>query len=71
MLVNYRVYDKLEGKTKNDYFLEVLIEVLAWGLKPAFVTGDSWYSCTTNLKVIKTIRPGLCLPLRQTGQYHW
>ena len=31
MLVNYRVYDKSEGKTKNDYFREMLIEVLAWG----------------------------------------
>ena len=71
MPVNYRIYDKSEGKTKNDYFREMLIEVLAWGLKPAFVTGDSWYSCTINLKVIKTIKPGLCLPLKQTGQYHW
>ena len=42
--VNYGIYDKSEGKTKNDYFREMLIEVLAWGLKPAFVTGDSWYS---------------------------
>ena len=29
MLVNYRIYDKSEGKTKNDYFREMLIEVLA------------------------------------------
>ena len=36
----------------------MLIEVLAWGLKPAFVTGDSWYSCTTNLKVIKNHQTG-------------
>ena len=58
MPVNYRIYDKSEGKTKNDYFREMLIEVLAWGLKPAFVTGDSWYSCTTNLKVIKNHQTG-------------
>ena len=49
---------KSEGKTKNDYFREMLIEVLVWGLKPAFVTGDSWYSCTTNLKVIKKHQTG-------------
>ena len=58
MPVNYRIYDKSEGKTKNDYFLEMLIEVLAWGLKPTYVTGDSWYSCTKNLKTIKNHRAG-------------
>ena len=30
--VNYRIYDKKEGKTKNDYFQEMLTEVLTWGL---------------------------------------
>ena len=40
--VNFRVVDKSEGKTKNDYFQDMLAEVLAWGLEPAFVTGDSW-----------------------------
>ncbi len=58
MPVNYRICDKSEGKTKNDYFLEMLIEVLAWGLKPAFVTGDSWYSCVKNLKTIKNHQTG-------------
>jgi hypothetical protein len=47
--VNFRVVNKGEGKTKNDYFQEMLAEVLAWGLEPAFVTGDSWYSCVTTL----------------------
>ena len=32
--------------------------MLAWGLKPAFVTGDSWYNCTTNFKVIKNHQTG-------------
>ena len=50
--VNFRVYDKSEGKTKNDYFLEMLVEVLSWGLKPAFVTGDSWYSTLANQAAI-------------------
>lgn len=35
--VNYRVYDKTEGKTKNDYFIDMLDEVLAWGLRPNFI----------------------------------
>ncbi len=34
--VNFRVYDKSEDKTKNDYFLEMLSEVLSWGIKVCF-----------------------------------
>ena len=54
--VNYRIYDKTEHKTKNDYFQEMLAEVLAWGLEPAFVTGDSWYSSLENLVVSLNFR---------------
>lgn len=56
--INFRVVDKNEGKTKNDYFLDMLTEVLSWGLKPAMVTGDSWYSSVKNLKQIKNHRLG-------------
>lgn len=56
--VNYRIYDKAEGKTKNEYFLDMLDEVLAWGLQPNFMTGDSWYSCVDNLKTVKNHRMG-------------
>ena len=52
--VNYRIDDKAEGKTKNDYFQDMLAAVLAWGLEPALVTGDSGYS---GLKNLKTVRP--------------
>lgn len=51
--VNYRVYDKAEHKTKNEYFREMLAEVLEWGLQPAFVAGDSWYACAENLKTVR------------------
>jgi len=51
--VNYRVYDKSENKTKNDYFREMLSEALAFGLSPAWVTGDCWYSSLDNLKFIR------------------
>lgn len=61
--VNFRVYDKVENKTKNDYFQDMLAEVLAWGLEPAFVTGDSWYSCVSNLKMIKNHQLGLLFAL--------
>ena len=31
----------------------MLSEVLAWGLRPIYVTGDSWYSSKENLKFLK------------------
>ncbi len=61
--VNFRVVDKAEGKTKNDYFQDMLDEVLAWGLDPYFVTGDSWYSCVSNLKLIRNHQIGLLFAL--------
>jgi hypothetical protein len=51
--VNFRIYDKQDGKTKNEYFLEMLVEVKGWGLKPAWITGDSWYSSIENLKFLR------------------
>lgn len=51
--VNFRIYDPAQGKSKNDYFVDMLKEVLTWGLRPAFVTGDSWYSSAANLKAVK------------------
>ncbi len=56
--INYRIYDKKEGKTKNDYFREMVIEVIAWGLKPRVVTGDSWYSGAENLKFLRNQKLG-------------
>ena len=51
--VNYRIYDKSEGKTKNDYFREMVKEVKQWGIVPAWVTGESWYSSLENLKFLR------------------
>lgn len=48
--VNFRVYDKSVGKTKNNYFQEMVKEVRWWGLRPKIVTGDSWYASTANFK---------------------
>jgi hypothetical protein len=61
--INYRIYDKTTNKTKNDYFQEMLVEVLAWGLEPAFVTGDSWYSSGAHLKMIKNHHQGFLFAL--------
>lgn len=51
--VNYRIYNKQEGKTKNDYLREMIVEVLAWGLQPKMITTDAWYSSKENLKFLK------------------
>jgi len=51
--VNFRLVDKSSGKTKNDYFRDMLVEILTWGLQPAWITGDSWYSSLENLKCVK------------------
>jgi len=61
--VNFRVYDKSENKTKNDYFQEMVAEVLKWGIKPLWVTMDSWYSGVKNLKTIKNNQIGFCAAL--------
>lgn len=57
--VNYRLYDPADGKAKNDHFREMVAEVWAWGLRPAFITGDSWYSGTDNLKTVKHYQRGV------------
>ena len=33
--------------------MDMLSEVLSWGAKIQFITGDSWYSSTGNLKAIR------------------
>jgi hypothetical protein len=56
--VNYRISNKQEGKTKNDYLREMITEVLDWGLKPKTVTTDTWYSSQQNLKFLKNKQLG-------------
>ncbi len=51
--VNYRLYDKREEKSKNDYFREMVAEVLSWGLAPATLTTDAWYASRQNLRFLK------------------
>lgn len=75
--INYRIYDKKEGKTKNDYFKEMLLEVITWGLKPRIVTGDSWYSSVANLKFLRNQKLGFLFGVEKNrtvsdkpGKYH-
>ena len=58
--VNYRVYDKNDNKSKNDYMQDMIREVINWGLFPKFITGDSWYSGLNNLKFIKKYKLNFC-----------
>ena len=51
--VNYRLNDKNDGKTKHDYFREMLCEVIEWGLMPEMITADSWYACLETLTLLK------------------
>lgn len=63
--INYRIYDKQEGKTKNEYFREMVEEVIAWGLNSWLVTGDSWYSRVENLKFLKHQKLGFLLGIEK------
>jgi len=51
--LNYRIYNKQEGKTKNDYLIEMITEVLDWGVQPRMVTTDAWYASLDNLQLLK------------------
>jgi hypothetical protein len=56
--INYRIYDRKEGKTKNYDFYEILKEVIDWGVTPRIVTGDSWYSGVESFKFLKNQKLG-------------
>jgi hypothetical protein len=53
--VNFRIYDKTDQQTKNDYFRQMIKEVWNWGLRPKWVTADSWYSGLDNLKFLRNL----------------
>lgn len=53
--INYRIYDKAIKKSKNDYFREMITEILSWGVRPSWVTGDSWYGSLGNMKFIRKL----------------
>lgn len=53
--VNFRVYQKSDQKTKNQYFQEMIRELWNWGLRPKWITIDSWYSGLDNLKFLRNL----------------
>jgi hypothetical protein len=66
--VSYRLYDKTEGKTKNDYFQEMLEEVLALGVRPARATGDRWLASLGNFKFIRNKGLGFLFAIENNRQ---
>jgi hypothetical protein len=66
--LSYRLYDKTEGKTKNDYFQEMLEEVLALGVRPARATGDRWLASLGNFKLIRNKGLGFLFAIENNRQ---
>jgi hypothetical protein len=52
---DYRIYDKEEGLTKNDHFMDMIEVAHKRGFKPQCVGFDSWYSSLDNLKYIRSL----------------
>ena len=63
--VNYRVYRQSDEKTKNDYFQEMVREVWHEGLRPVWITADSWYSSLDNLKFLRNLEIGIHMGLEK------
>jgi putative transposase len=51
--VDYRLYSKLDGLTKNDHFWEMMLMAKGRGFSPKYVLFDSWYASLENLKQIR------------------
>jgi putative transposase len=58
--VDYRVFDKADGKTKHDHFWEMLLMARGRGFSPKYVLFDTWYASLENLKQVRDFgrRPG-------------
>jgi putative transposase len=51
---DYRLYDKSDGRTKNDPFAGMLRIARDRGFQPRCVLFDGWYSSLDNLKLLRT-----------------
>jgi len=67
--INYRIYNKQEGKTKNDYLIEMITEVLDWGVQPKVVTTDAWYSSQSNLQLLKDKGLGFLMGIAKNRKF--
>jgi DDE superfamily endonuclease len=51
--VDYRLYDKADGRTKNDHFWEMMLIAKGRGFAPRYVLFDGWYASLENLKQVR------------------
>jgi hypothetical protein len=51
--VDYRLYSKADGRTKNEHFWEMLLMAKGRGFAPKYVLFDSWYASLENLKQVR------------------
>ena len=51
--VDYRIFSKADGKTKNDHFWEMMLMARGRGFRPDYVLFDGWYAGLENLKQIR------------------
>ncbi len=61
--VNFRIYRHQEGKSKHGYFQQMVKECWRWGLRPAWVSADSWYASVENLKFLRDKEVGFLVGL--------
>ena len=52
---DYRVYDKADGRTKNDHFGDLIRTAYTRKFQPRCVVFDGWYSSLDNLKTLRTL----------------
>jgi len=53
--IDYRIYKKTDGKTKNDHFIEMLDMAKVRGFQPEIVSFDGWYASLKNLKKVRAL----------------
>jgi hypothetical protein len=51
--VDYRIFDKADGRTKNDHFWEMMLIAKGRGFAPKYVLFDGWYASLENLKQVR------------------
>ena len=51
---DYRIYEKADGRTKNDHFGDMIRTAYARGFHPRCVVFDGWYSSLDNLKLVRS-----------------
>jgi hypothetical protein len=64
--IDYRIYaPKVDGRTKNDLFAEMLLAAKnRKGIKAKTILFDSWYSSVDNLKLIALLKMVFFAPIR-------